>query len=165
MLIDPAIRDWVMIPLLILVVLSMYLRNYGMKYLAESKTMDNDEFTQRNLVSRSNRLRANYGYISYNGFRMRQLYLSNTDNGKLHENVKSKQMNPMGQMDMLKQQVSLMGFRRRCCTNEPRYHDTLVMVIIVYSTIEKVYEPYLHHFHHRLLRNSFSSPFFIFFSS
>ena len=108
MLIDPAIRDWVMIPLLILVVLSMYLRTYGIKLLTETKTMDKDEYIQRNLVTRSTRLRTNYGYISYSGFRSRQLYFSDINNGKLREDVKSKNAaaNPMGQMDMLKQQVS-----------------------------------------------------------
>ena len=109
MLIDPAIRDWVMIPLLLLVIISVYARMYAMRLLQDAKPADKDELAQRNTVARSARLRAHAGYLaSFSGFAMRKEYLGAPGSGKLAENlpVKNAAANPMQQMDMMKQQVS-----------------------------------------------------------
>jgi ER membrane protein complex subunit 3 len=108
MLIDPAIRDWVMIPLLVLVVLSVYLRVYAMRLLSDTKPADRDEVVQRGMVQRSARLRANCGYISYPGFVMRKDFLSAEGFGKLTADLKPAAAaagGPMQQMDMMKTQV------------------------------------------------------------
>ncbi len=109
MLIDPAIRDWVMIPLLVLVIISVYVRMHAVRLLAPSKPPDADEAAQRDVVARAGRLRAHAGYISFPGFAMRKDYLTAPETGKLVAKVKTKPANPMAQMDMMKQQVRRAG--------------------------------------------------------
>ncbi len=110
MLIDPAIRDWVMIPLLLLVIISVYLRIFASRLLTEAKPMDAGEMAQRNTVARSQRLRASAGYISYAGFMMRKEWLGEEGTGKLQGDVVNKSaMGPMAQIDMFKQQVRCGG--------------------------------------------------------
>jgi hypothetical protein len=110
MLIDPSIRDWVMIPILALVILSVFVRMYAMKLLSDAKPVDKDEAVQRATIARSARLRANGGYISHAGFVMRRAFLGAGDGtGKLEADIANKNpmaSNPMAQMDMMKQQVS-----------------------------------------------------------
>ncbi len=104
MLIDPAIRDWVMIPLLAVVVIVHYSQMYITTLITSDREMDAKETGQRNLLARSQRLRANGGYISHTGFTMRKHYLANSDSdekgptvGKLKQEVPAGGQPPMNQ--------------------------------------------------------------------
>lgn len=112
MLLDPAVRDWVLLPLLLLVVIVTYARMYAVRYItppADGAGVDAEGVRQRGLVARSARLRANGQYISYGGWLSRREWLSGGSTGKLNDSsVKDKNPmagGPMAQMDMMKMQV------------------------------------------------------------
>lgn len=114
MLIDTAIRDWVMLPLLLVVALVHFIKVYIMRLVSPEPKPDIKEVAQRNLVARGQRLRANGAYISHQGFHMRKQYLvqgtaqdassssssssSSAPVGKLKEAVPAAAANPMDQM-------------------------------------------------------------------
>jgi hypothetical protein len=73
--IDPAIRDWVMIPLFVLVIVVTYARMYAFRLFAPAGAAEGPEageLAERNTVARSTRLRTNAGYISFAGFAARK---------------------------------------------------------------------------------------------
>jgi hypothetical protein len=82
MIIDPQIRDYVLLPLFIFVAFSSMLRMTIFKLLQpqESPTMDDpeahekkvDEMKSKGVIARSMRLRTNGGYITPQGFDMRK---------------------------------------------------------------------------------------------
>ena len=116
---DPAIRDWVLLPIIIFVILVTYARLYGFKLLtppAEGHVpIDIKGVQQRSLISQSQRLRMYGGYISQRGWAMRKASLIGTpDRGLLDSAVKD--VNPMasmagpGSMDMMKMQARGLGW-------------------------------------------------------
>jgi ER membrane protein complex subunit 3 len=106
MLIDPAIRDWVLLPLLALVVVLHFVRLYAMRLMTSDAAPDVVELKQKGLVARSQRLRANGGFITGQGFAMRKDALLATTGGALGDaSVVDKPPNPLAQPDMLKQQL------------------------------------------------------------
>jgi hypothetical protein len=111
---DSAIRDWVLLPIIIFVILVTYARLYGMRLLsppAEGHVpIDTEGVKQRSLIAQSQRLRFYGGYISQRGWAMRKAALIGApDKGLLSSSVKDT--NPMasmagpGSMDMMKMQV------------------------------------------------------------
>ena len=111
---DSAIRDWVLLPIIIFVILVTYARLYGMRLLsppAEGHVpIDLKGVHQRSLIALSQRLRQYGGYISQRGWAMRKASLiGSPDKGLLDGSVKD--VNPManmagpGSMDMMKMQV------------------------------------------------------------
>ncbi len=114
-LLDPAIRNWVMLPVLVLVVLVTFSRMYAMKLLSPppegASPPDKKGLKERAIVAQSQRLRANGGYISQRGWAMRKEYLIGKDGKLLDKDVKDP--NPMsamsgpGSMDTMKIQVRL----------------------------------------------------------
>lgn len=106
LLIDPAIRDWVLLPLLALVVVLHFVRLYAMRLTASDAAPDVDELKQRSTVARAQRLRANGGFITGQGFAMRKDHLLSAAHGQLRdEAVADKPPNPLAQPDMMKQQL------------------------------------------------------------
>lgn len=131
MLIDPNIRDYVLLPLLVFVAITTFLRMYVFQLLQPGETkVDGNELKQKSLVARSQRLRTNGGYITPQGFAMRKEYLLGgtmrelpkgveKDNqaevakytksvGRLREPIDPAAQappNPMGSMDMMKMQI------------------------------------------------------------
>ena len=111
---DSAIRDWVLLPIIIFVILVTYARLYGMRLLSPPPEghvpIDLKGVHQRSLIALSQRLRQYGGYISQRGWAMRKASLIGTpDKGLLDGAVKD--VNPManmagpGSMDMMKMQV------------------------------------------------------------
>lgn len=132
MLVDSSIRDWVLLPLLGLVLISYHVRMYLVSILMSKPVISALETAQKALVGRASRLRTYGGYISHAGFQMRKKYFIGDSAsvkvadgssesskltalvGKLKEDVKSAGaanplMNPGAQMDMIKQQMIGMG--------------------------------------------------------
>lgn len=106
MLIDPAIRDWVLLPLLALVVVLHFLRLYAMRLTQSDVTPDATELKQKGVVARSQRLRAAGGYITGQGYQMRKDHLLQTSGGQLNDDkIVDKPPNPLQQPDMMKQQL------------------------------------------------------------
>lgn len=107
MLIDPAIRDKVLIPLLVLAYVYMSLRDvmYKLVLSKPDESMGIEEIRQRQIVARAQRLRVNGNYITGSGFAMRKSYLIDEDGRALREKTTAKPMNPMAQMDVMKGQM------------------------------------------------------------
>ena len=118
MLLDPQIRDWVLLPILIIVLIVNYARMYAHRLLAPSPdgslTVDAAGVKQRATHAASLRLRQNGGYISHAGWAMRKHRLVGVDGdgaptGLLFDKD-VKDANPMAaggtqQMDMVKMMV------------------------------------------------------------
>ena len=108
MLIDPTIRDWVLFPLLALVIVVHYLRSSVMRLFASPPAPNVKEAAQKYLVARSARLRAAGGAITARGFAMRKDFLAGGEGAVLlDESVADKNpaANPMASMDMMKGQL------------------------------------------------------------
>jgi len=106
MLIDPAIRDWVLLPLLALVFVLHYVRLYSMRLTSSDVSPDLTELRQKGVAGRSARLRTNGGFITGQGFAMRREHLLGERGGQLNDaSIVDKPPNPLAQPDMMKQQL------------------------------------------------------------
>ncbi len=121
---DPAIRDWVLVPILLFVVLVTHARLYAMKLLSPPPEghipVDSKGAQQRALIAYSQRLRMYGGYVSQRGWAMRKSYLIGTpDKGLLDSSVKDANamanVTGPGSMDMMKMQVRV--FAPAACTH------------------------------------------------
>ena len=122
---DPAIRDWVLLPIVFFVILVTYARLYGMRLLSPppegALPIDEAGVQQRGLIAFSQRLRFYGGYISQRGWAMRKASLIGApEKGLLDATVKDA--NPMANMagpasmDMMKMQVRhAAAARARAC--------------------------------------------------
>lgn len=113
MFIDPAIRDYVLLPIFALVTIVTYSRNYLMQLISSRPEPSREELEQKGVVARSARLRSYYGYISPQGFHARKEYLLQEKTGKLQAEVQDSnpmmQSNPMTMFEPIKQQLVFMG--------------------------------------------------------
>ena len=126
MLLDPQIRDWVLLPILLIVLIVNYARMYAHRLLAPSPEsslpVDAAGVRHRAVHAASLRLRQNGAYISHAGWAMRKHRLIGVDEGGaqtgLLYDATVKDVNPMtaggsgGQMDMVKMMVRAGGMRR-----------------------------------------------------
>jgi hypothetical protein len=114
LLLDPAIRDWVVIPMVILLVLVALGRNYVsqlIKSTPEITENDLDELRYKQTLQQAQRLRMNGRFISDTAFNMRKAYLIRKETGVLREKVPgagNPMSNPMAMMDMMKGQMVFM---------------------------------------------------------
>lgn len=117
MLIDTAIRDNVLLPLLLFVAILTILRGYLFRLLMAKPDAqvveqgDVDTLRQKNIVARSQRLRTNLNFISSAGAAMRKDALLDEKEGELmKKDIKSTAMpNPMAMMDGMKVQIANQG--------------------------------------------------------
>ena len=108
---DPSIRDKVLLPLLLFVVVFSLSRGYLFRLLMpKPEGGDGDEARQRGVVARSGRLRAHMGYITPGGAAMRRAWLADEPAGALRaECGPAAAANPMAAMDTMKVQVVNQG--------------------------------------------------------
>ena len=119
MLLDSQIRDWVLIPILVIVLIVNYARMYTFRLLAPNPEgtlpVDAAGVKHRALHAASLRLRQNGGFISHSGWAMRKHRLIGVDDkgepsGLLYDktvkDVNALASGPAGQMDMVKMMVS-----------------------------------------------------------
>ncbi|KAL6766150.1 hypothetical protein ACKKBG_A34895 [Auxenochlorella protothecoides x Auxenochlorella symbiontica] len=112
LVLDRDVRDWVLIPLTVSVILMKLLQQYAVKLMAAPKPSEPpkpEDVQQKNTLARSGLLRANHGFISEAGFRQRRAYFSGKE-GVLQQTFPAKGLNDMmGNPDamqgMLKQQM------------------------------------------------------------
>lgn len=93
---DPAIRDWVLIPIGIIMFLMGMLRNNVTKMLRKDVPPDMKQVAQNNQLMRARRLRANASYIPHHAFAARKHYFCHGETGILKQ--KMDKPDPMAQM-------------------------------------------------------------------
>ncbi|KAI7752426.1 hypothetical protein M8C21_005096 [Ambrosia artemisiifolia] len=114
LVLDTAIRDWVLIPLSIVMVLIGILRYFVSKLMRTTQSPDSKIIKEGQVVIRARNLRAAAGFIPVKAFRARKVYFTNEENGLLHV-PKDQAQNPQAQMfsdpnmamDMMKKNLSM----------------------------------------------------------
>ncbi|KAL6656270.1 hypothetical protein ACP70R_007096 [Stipagrostis hirtigluma subsp. patula] len=117
LVLDTAIRDWVLIPLSVVMVLIGVLRYFVSKLMRSpvpSTTPDPKIVKEGQLVIRARNLRANSQFIPPKAFKARKVYYTNEENGLLHvpkEDAQKAQAamfsDPNMAMDMMKKNLSM----------------------------------------------------------
>jgi hypothetical protein len=115
LLLDSAIRDWVVLPIIIMTIMLNIVRNYGlqlMKSPAKKMTQkDLEEVRHKQTIMKAARLRQNGNFLCDDGFNKRKSFLTRKKVGLLREKVPqaaNPMSNPMQMVDMMKGQVSYM---------------------------------------------------------
>ena len=87
LLLDPEIRDWVLLPLFLIILCASLLRHQTSILLRNSKTINANEAHAKSLIMSSQRLRQNHKSISFAAFAKRKEYLAASGSGKLREKI------------------------------------------------------------------------------
>ncbi|KAJ0808722.1 putative integral membrane protein EMC3/TMCO1 [Helianthus annuus] len=114
LVLDTAIRDWVLIPLSVVMVLIGILRYFVSKLMRTSQLPDSKIIKEGQVIIRARNLRAAANFIPVKAFRARKVYYTNEENGLLHV-PKGQAQNPQAQMfsdpnmamDMMKKNLSM----------------------------------------------------------
>jgi hypothetical protein len=114
LLLDPAIRDWVIIPMLIMVVLVGLGRQYGQTLMKSNPAIGENELIElrcKQTLMYCDRLRSNGKHISEKSFELRRSILTRKPDGLLREKVPgaaNPMSNPSSMIDMMKGNVIFM---------------------------------------------------------
>lgn len=114
LLLDPSIRDWVVIPMVIMLVLVGIGRNYVSALIKSEPTISEDDFEtirHKQVISQASRLRMNGKYINDKAFHMRKAYFARKKTGVLREKVPgpaNPMSNPLQMVDMMKGNIIFM---------------------------------------------------------
>jgi len=120
-MLDPSIRDWVLIPIVIIMFLIGIIRNNITKLLRKESPPNPKQVQHNNQLMRARRLRANAVYIPYGSFAGRRNYFCHKESGVLAQKMEAA--NPMaamqdpnmmmnmmqGNMAMMVPQMAMMG--------------------------------------------------------
>ncbi|KAH9622640.1 hypothetical protein KSS87_003251 [Heliosperma pusillum] len=114
LVLDTAIRDWVLIPLSLVMVLIGILRYFVSKLMLSFQSPDPKILKEGQVIIRARNLRTFANYIPPKSFRARRAYYTNEENGLLHV-PKGQGQNPQAQMfsdpnmamDMMKKNLSM----------------------------------------------------------
>lgn len=115
LLLDSAIRDWVVLPIIVMTILVNIVRNYGLQLMKSPSKVgakEIEEIRHKQTLMKASRLRGNGNFICLDAFNARKSYLTKKKVGLLREKVPqaaNPMSNPMAMMDMMKGQVSYMG--------------------------------------------------------
>ncbi|KAI3882263.1 hypothetical protein MKW92_003199 [Papaver armeniacum] len=115
LVLDTAIRDWVLIPLSVVMVLIGILRYFVSKLMRSSPTPDAKMVKEGQVVLRARNLRVAANFIPLKSFRVRKTYFTNEEDGLLHVPKGTAAPNPQAQMlsdpnmamDMMKKNLSM----------------------------------------------------------
>mmetsp|Transcript_31661 Transcript_31661/g.42886 ORF Transcript_31661/g.42886 Transcript_31661/m.42886 type:complete len:291 (-) Transcript_31661:269-1141(-) len=108
LVLDPQIRDWVVLPMVMIMVLMGLTRHYVQQLLESDKAINIVETKNKQTLMRANKLRMNGGFIPEESFNMRKSYMVNKENGLLRAKVPKVSMgmmNPTGVVDMMKKNI------------------------------------------------------------
>jgi hypothetical protein len=114
LLLDPSIRDWVVIPMVIMLVLVCLGRGYVTQLIKSNPVItadDLDELRHKQVLQQAGRLRVNARFISDKAFNVRKAYLIRKKTGILREKVpgpSNPMSNPMAMVDMMKGNIVYM---------------------------------------------------------
>lgn len=114
LVLDPQIRDWVLVPLTVVMILIGILRHFVAKLMRSEQSVDIKAVKEGQIVLRARILRGGALFIPEKSFRMRKQYFCNEENGLLHM-PKGQQTNPAAAMfsdpnvatDMMKKNLSM----------------------------------------------------------
>lgn len=107
LVLDPAIRDWVVLPMVLMLVLVGLGRHYVQQLIKGDEKVDPEAVANKQLVLRAKVLRANRGLVSEEAFSARRSLLCRKGSGLLRKQVAAPP-NPMmggdmsGMMNMMK---------------------------------------------------------------
>jgi len=114
LVLDTAIRNWVLVPLSVVMVLIGILRYFVSKLMRSSQLPDPKIVKEGQLVMRVRNLRAAAALIPGRSFRARRTYYNNEENGLLHvpkgqaQNMQAQMFtDPNMAMDMMKKNLSM----------------------------------------------------------
>jgi len=122
LLLDPRIRNWVLLPIMIVTFLVQALRHYVTEYMKLSSAQSQQEtdprkIYEKQLLLRARRLRTNANCIHSQAFRSRKGLFLNAESGLLTVESNKKKaedpmsqlpmMNPMFAMDMMKRNLAM----------------------------------------------------------
>ncbi|DAZ96304.1 TPA: hypothetical protein N0F65_008428 [Lagenidium giganteum] len=116
-ILDPSIRDWVVLPMIIIFGCSAMVRHYVTLILKTEKLATIDELRPMNTIKRAQMTRINAKFVSADAFAMRKHYFTASQKkhgvkGVLREKVKSEamnqMMNPNSMMEMMKGNMTFM---------------------------------------------------------
>jgi len=111
LLLDPSIRNWGVLPILVFVLCINLLRVYLTHLGKSNKAPELDDLRRRQTLARADRLRAHGNYIHQRGFNARKAWFVDKEKGEgvlLEEGVPgavNPMSNPMGMMEMVKGQA------------------------------------------------------------
>lgn len=118
LVLDPQLRDWVLVPIVIVMFLVSCFRHYLVNLVVSDQTPELDTYKDKQLLTRSQILRRNHTKISKTSYQMRKHYLYE----KLHKED-GQNASPLGAMDssnlseamkknmaMIVSQILLMGW-------------------------------------------------------
>lgn len=117
-ILDPSIRDWVVLPMMFIIGCSSSMRHYVTQLLKSEKIAAIDEIRPMNTVKRAQVTRMNSKFISPDAFAMRRHYFTASQKkhgmrGALREKVKNEamhqMMNPNSMIEMMKGNMTFMG--------------------------------------------------------
>lgn len=112
LILDPSIRDWVVLPMVAIMVLMGLCRHYATEVLKSSSKVDVEEVKQRQVLARASRIRTRGSFLPADSFAARKTYLCAKDSGLLSQAVKKSgtnpMMNPSGMVDQMKGQMVYM---------------------------------------------------------
>jgi len=111
LVLDPAIRDWVVIPMVVILIIVGMGRHYVQQLISSDQPIKLDDMRRQQTAIRSQRLRNNGSYICEDAFNMRKLYFIRKKVGILREKVPgppNPMTNPMGMVDMMKGNMTFM---------------------------------------------------------
>jgi ER membrane protein complex subunit 3 len=111
LVLDPAIRDWVVLPMFFITLFVGIGRHYISQIIQSSEPADADQIRYKQTAMRAQRLRAGGNYIHEDSYQMRKFYLCEKENGLLREKVPgppNPMSNPSAMMDMMKGNMTFM---------------------------------------------------------
>jgi len=114
LLLDPAIRDWVVIPMVVLLVIVGMGRHYVQALIKTEPVITAsslDELRHKQVLMQAGRLRAHGMYLNENAFNRRRANLIRKKTGLLREKVPgaaNPMSNPMAMVDMMKGNIVFM---------------------------------------------------------
>jgi hypothetical protein len=97
-ILDNKIRDWVLIPIVLVVFLVSILRHYITKLMKVDVKMDLKSIKENQILLRSKRLRTNFNKIPYHSFLMRKYFFNNKENGIFKEKENPSSQDPFVMM-------------------------------------------------------------------
>jgi len=106
LVLDPAIRDWVLIPIVVIMFLVGILRNNVMKMMRKTSPPNREQVQHNNQLLRARRLRANSVYIPASAFAARKHYFVGSDTAILKQKMEAP--NPMSMMQDPNQMMNMM---------------------------------------------------------
>ena len=90
LLLDSQIRNWVLIPIIVVIILSAMLRNNIAQLLTGTTKPEKTESKVTQIISRTTRLRTHHNYLPEKKFKQRRNYFCKSDTGILNQTYEAE---------------------------------------------------------------------------